>query len=828
VSAPAAASAADSGPLDGVRVVDLTGLSGALCARLLGDLGADVVRVELPGGSATRQLGPFSSGREDPEESLTDWFYNSNKRGIVLDWRTADGRTGLRALLARADVLVESEPPGELAKHGLAPATLCADQPRLVVTSITAFGQSGPRAHWRGAELVCAALGGIVFVNGHPGELPVAPFGLQAYHSAAAFGAIGTLAALFSREATGLGQHVDVSIAAAASGALEHATSIYRLERRVDTRRGSLHWTRCFRVGRCRDGYILHCILGDWTTLVEWVAGDGKAQDLVDATWQDSQYRRANAEHLFDVLDGWAADHSVAELMEGAQLRRLPYAMVQEPPALAHDEQLRERGFAVALEDRGRGCSVIFPGPPFLLSRSPWRLRRPAPRLGEHQAEVRADPAWTGPDGATTTTAASSGRAPHRRAPGSGTGPALARALDGVRVLDFTWVVAGPVGTRILADQGATVIKVERRDSLDFGSRRGGLSGNLNRGKQSIVIDMNQPGGVDLARRLAARCDVVIDNFSARVMRNWGMDYASLCALRPDIIAVSMSGFGKTGPRKDFVSYGPTLQALAGFPLLMRLPDSGPTGWGYSYADMAAGYMAALATLAALWYRDRTGMGQEVDLGQYANLVALMGPSLFDLLRGREVPAVGNASQEGPAAPHGLYRCAAGRQASGAVDDDRWAAIAVFGDDDWQRLAGVLGSDGEDWAREPGLARHAERLRRAAEVDRRLGEWTRRRTAEEVQERLQAAGVAAGLVANAEDLMLGDPQLRERGYFATVEIPEGGRETVDGVPFLASRMPGRVAAPAPLLGEQTDRVLEEVLGLGRDEIGGLRAAGVVA
>jgi crotonobetainyl-CoA:carnitine CoA-transferase CaiB-like acyl-CoA transferase len=669
----------------------------------------------------------------------------------------------------------------------------------------------------------------MVFVNGHPGRPPVAPFGLQAYHSANAFAAIGTLCALFARRRTGVGQQIDVSIAAGATGALEHVTASYRQHGQIECRRGSLHWTRCFRVGRCLDGYILHCTLGDWTSLVEWVASDGMARDLLQPEWQDNLYRRENCDHLFDVLDGWAARHRVADLMQGAQLRRLPYAIVRPPHQLAHDDQLAARGFFVRPGDgqamreapapRDDVAEPVCPGAPVLFSRTPWASRRRPPRLGEHKVEVLSDPGWSGAEMAQTEPLPTA----ERKAEGAPPPP----PLTGIRVLDFTWVVAGPVATRILADQGATVIKVERRDALDFGSRRGGLSGNLNRGKLSIVLDMNQPRGLDLARRLVARCDLVIDNFSARVMHNWGLDYAGLRAIRDDIVALSMSGFGHTGPQRDFVSYGPTLQALAGFPLQMRLPGEEPAGWGYSYADMAGGYMAALAAVAALWHRQRTGEGQFVDFSQFANLVSLIGPSLFDALRGVPIDPTGNASQEAAAAPHGVYRCAPVARAGGRRDDDRWVAIAVFGDADWRRLVRVLTEDGEEWVGREDLARHEGRTGASVEVDRRLGDWTRRRSAEEVQERLQAAGIAAGVVADAEDLAC-DPQLAARGYFQTVVTPEGGCEIFDGVPFVASHTPGRITAPGPLLGEHTDEVLRDLLSLDDATLSELRADLVIA
>src|SRR6266404_632020 len=250
------------------------------------------------------------------------------------------------------------------------------------------------------------------------------------------------------------------------------------------------------------------------------------------------------------------------------------------------------------------------------------------------------------------------------------------RALAGVRILDFTWVVAGPVATRILADQGAEVIKIERRDSLDLGTRRGGFTGNLFRGKESTVINMADPRGREIARQLVAISDVVIDNFSARVMHNWGMDYESIKKIKPDIIAVSMSGFGHTGPQKDYVSYGPTLQALSGYTLLMRHPEGEPAGWGYSYADMSGGYSGALAVLMALWYRKRTGEGQFVDLSQFETISSVVGPAMLDILVNKNTIApFGNRSQEEPAAPHGVYRCAG---------SDRWCAITVFTEEEWR------------------------------------------------------------------------------------------------------------------------------------------------
>ena len=394
------------------------------------------------------------------------------------------------------------------------------------------------------------------------------------------------------------------------------------------------------------------------------------------------------------------------------------------------------------------------------------------------------------------------------------------RTLEGVRILDFTWVVAGPVAVRILADQGAEVIKIERRDTLDLGTRRGGFSGNLHRGKESTVINMADPRGIEIAQQLAALSDVVIDNFSARVMRNWGLDYDSLKKIKPDIIAVSMSGFGHSGPHKDYVSYGPTLQALSGYTLQMRHPGKAPAGWGYSYADMTGGYSGALAVLMALWHRKQTGQGQFVDLSQFEAISSLVGPGLLDILNNQaSSQPVGNRSQEAPAAPHGVYRC---------QGDDRWCAIAVFTQAEWQRLCRVLGQPA--WTREARFASLADRLHHQDALDGYIESWTRQHTAEEVMTRLQEADVAAGVVANGEDLDR-DPQLRARGYWARLPAQENGKTEeviLDGPPFKLSQTPGYVATPGPLLGEHTDSVLRRLLNYSDQQIAQLKAERVIA
>jgi len=368
-----------SGPFAGVRVLDLCDEKGALAGKLLAGLGADVVLVEPPAGSAMRSIPPFWKGAPHAERSIFFWFYAAGKRSIMLDRGTAAGAARLRRLAVDADVVVTTDAP--------AGDDLRAVNPRLVVASITPFGRSGPYRDWKASDTVAQAMGGMLYVNGHADGSPLRSLGLQAYHQAGILAAVGIASALIARDVTGRGQDVDVSLQAAVAGALEHVPGFWHQARLVHRRQGTLHWTRYFRVGRCRDGWVMHCTLGDWTSLIEWMKADGMGADLDDSALEDIKTRQAAAERLFDALDAWAARYTVAELTEGAQLRRIPYAAVRPPEALLRDPHLAARGFFVPIEHPDLGLTVPYAGAPFRLTDAPWRVARP-PRLGEHDGEV--------------------------------------------------------------------------------------------------------------------------------------------------------------------------------------------------------------------------------------------------------------------------------------------------------------------------------------------------------------------------------------------------------------------------------------------------------
>ena len=381
----------NAGALAGLRVLDLSTYRAHLCARLLADMGADVIKVEPPAGDDGRRIGPFYNDLPHHDRSLFFWFYNLNKRSLTLNLSHPRGRELALALMRSVDVVVESFAPGAIASMGLGWEQLQRANPALILLSIAPFGQTGPYRDFVADDTVITALSGMLYVNGSPGRPPVRPLGLQAYHSSSYYGAIAAMSALMARDTTGEGQWIDLSMQEATHSAVEHVSGSYFAAGQIEPRRGTLHWSRFFRVGKCRDGYIMHCTLGDWTSLIEWVNGDGKAQDLVDPKWNDVLYRAQNAEHLFDVLDEWVKDYNRDDLLERAQLLRQPYAIVRRPEALFDDEQLDARGFFAEVEHPELGRSILYPGAPYLFNGTPWRAYRRPPLLGEHTGDILRD-----------------------------------------------------------------------------------------------------------------------------------------------------------------------------------------------------------------------------------------------------------------------------------------------------------------------------------------------------------------------------------------------------------------------------------------------------
>ena len=413
-----------------------------------------------------------------------------------------------------------------------------------------------------------------------------------------------------------------------------------------------------------------------------------------------------------------------------------------------------------------------------------------------------------------------------------------ARPLDGIRVLDFGWVAVGPVIGSLLAEMGAEVIKIESSRRLDYcrllpptpSVRREqpdrapvaadldmvSMFHNYNRGKLGITVDLRHPGAPALLRRLVARSDVVLENFSPGVLRRIGLHYEALREVRPDLVMISCSAAGQDGPWSELKTFAPSLSSLAGLEVLIGYPGERVLGaLAYGYADPSNAHHGALAVLAALWHRQRTGQGQYIDMSQLEATVGLTVEPLMDwFMNGRVWGRQGNDHLS--MAPHGHYPCRG---------DDAWVSIAVEDDRAWTRLVAALGD--VPWAREPRFATLAGRRAHLAELDARLAEWTRERTGWEATEILQRAGVAAFPVYGLDE-QAADPHFQARGLMARPEHPRIGPMQVYAHPIKLGATPGGVTATAPMLGEHNDHVFRELLGLSAVEIERLRAEGVIA
>jgi benzylsuccinate CoA-transferase BbsF subunit len=393
------------------------------------------------------------------------------------------------------------------------------------------------------------------------------------------------------------------------------------------------------------------------------------------------------------------------------------------------------------------------------------------------------------------------------------------QAMAGIRVLDFSWFGAAPIGTKWLADHGAEVIRVESHERLDalrvMGSGHfrdytpdlngSGFFNDFNSSKYGITLNLNRPEAIEIAKRLVAISDVVIDSFTRRAMRKWGLYYDDLIQIKPDIIVINASQQGHTGPHADYLGFGYNLQALAGINHLTGYPDGYPLGTSVNYPDFVMPMFIASVIIGALLYRKRTGKGQHIDFSQYQAMVSTLGPIVMDaMVNGRVQSRTGGRSAT--AAPHGIYRC---------QGDDRWCAIAVFTDEEWQALCRVVGP--QLWTREARFQTLVGRLEHVDDLDSHVASWTAQHSPETVMEQLQAAGVAAGVVQNAQDLLENDPQLRHRGHYHQLTHPVTGLTYYMGPAFRMSATPA-VLKPAPCLGEHNAYVYGELLGMSQADI----------
>jgi crotonobetainyl-CoA:carnitine CoA-transferase CaiB-like acyl-CoA transferase len=555
------------GPLSHLFVLDLADDKGSFCARLLADLGAAVIKVESPDGDLSR--------KSDPEAFLFD---NINKDSIVIDIKTHDGCSALKSLLKRADVLLESFDPGSIEAAFFEPQRLRRINPGLVHISITPFVRSDSSTN--------------------PLELP----GCQPFRTASLFAAIAVLIHLRKRKVTGKGSHLDVSIHEAVASMLEGEFARYFYP---DSPGTLADWNeQIFSVLRCRDGYVQIPISRCRNALAELMASDHQTVTPNDGKRLLPSSPQAPIRGLQAAVEAWTERHTRYELVELGQAMGFPWASVDSIEETHENPQLQARRFFSRVPHSNGLTAITLPGLPYKFSHFCPGAPQTAPALGQNT--------WArvlGTHGIHATTDDISEGIKRRSRCADGT------IFAGMRVLDLTRMISGPYATRIFADFGAEVIKIqsakastgaERNDSPQFAV--------WNRNKRSIILDLDQSDARHTFLRLVANSDIVLENYSPRVMANWGLGYERLQEVNPALVMVSISAMGHTGPWKDFVGFAPSFHAFSGLMAAVSGSCPRPSDIGYPYADLVTGLYAALAALAAVEFKNRTGKGQHVDL----------------------------------------------------------------------------------------------------------------------------------------------------------------------------------------------------------------------
>ena len=819
-----------SGALAGIRVLDLSTALGEATGRVLADLGAEVIKVEPPGGCEARFSPPFVGGGAeapagDPEASLFWRAWGLGKRSVVLDLESEADRSRFVELARGADILIESYTPGVMDSMGLGAERLRELNPALLYVSVTPFGQTGPHARHPATDLTLSAAGGLLNMQGNGDRVPI-PVGVpETAHLGAVQAAADTLMALYARLRTGQGQHLDSSIQAAVLWSLMYVTDYAALGQdppQTGDDRAQRSGTMPVVPGLtlpviepCKDGFVaMTLVLGaqgafGFNAAMNWIGEQGGLDpDLMEIDWmtwiQQIQEGKLSVEDANRAVDQFLAHvrtMTKAEIHEQAVLQKWLIAPVNLAPDLLADPQLRARDFWVDVE------GTTLPGPFAILSKTPIVYERGAPKLGQDQAildESEREPIAPIVDSP----------APRKQ------------IFEGLKVADFSWVAAGPLISKDLANLGATVLRVEtekRIDTLRFippwvgdpGTTTGHTAANMNQSKLGIAIDFTTPAGLEIAHRMAEWADVVIENFTPGTAERLGLDYETLRARNPDLVMLYTCMRGQTGPERKHTGFGLHGAALGGFVGITGWPDRPPVApWG-AYTDFISPRYALSALMAALHHRDRTGQGQCIDVSQIECSIHYLAPTILDYAtNGRIVDRAGLDSEWG--CPHGVYA---------TRGKERYIAIETRTSEQWNVLCGAVpelaGLGGSELDALPA------RIARRDEIDAILTRFCASEDPFELASRLREAGVPAYATLRATDFH-GDPQLDDRGFFIELDHGGFGRSTFDGAVTIFSDMPARPTRAGPLIGEHTFEVMRDVLGYDEDEISSIAATGALS
>jgi crotonobetainyl-CoA:carnitine CoA-transferase CaiB-like acyl-CoA transferase len=745
-------------------------------------------------------------------------------------------------LLAQADILFNPNAPRLNQRLGLDPSLLCARFPRLVVVSTTFFGVDSPYRDLRGGDLIATHMSIVGHntpmqqVTDSSSQPPLRLGGRQSDYMTGYTAAAAALSALLARERNGgSGQHVDVSqwlsmvqMCRPEISVFTHETPDAPYYRRLLSRtKTSLQY-----MFPCRDGWV-SCALSTnrhWRALKRLMDNPEWAESELFATFEG---RLENSDAIEALLVEWLSMRNRKELFDLAQAGHVPVFPVNTPSEVAHNPQYAARGYFADCDHPVAG-KVRMPGAPIIFSRTPWRISSAAPRLGEHNAAILGERLGLTrreveaiAEKAATLVAGACGEIGSGASKPSALGPGAPRGhlpFEGIRVADFGWIYAMPYATAWLGALGADVIKVEstvRPDVVRYlcgtdgvnGVNRSAIFNGINFSKRSLVLNLGRPEAREIAFKLVALSDIATENFTSATMPRLGLAYDDLRRVRPDLIMISGTSLGQTGPLANTVGWGPTNQAFAGTSHLTGYPDSFPCAGGGTWPDFAVAVAMVFAVVAALHHRARTGEGQYIDVSMCEVVTSMLPEAMLEyFMNGREMAAIGNQDPE--MAPHGVYP---------ARGDDRWIAIAIVDDAEFAALCEVLGAPA--LATDPGYATVAARLANVETLDQELSALTPGFDRDDLAARLRERNLCAAPVLSTEDLVT-DAAFKASGMLVKLNHKESGERIVPGLPARFSALQPDYR-PAPLIGEHTEEILTRLLGYSADEVERFRDAKII-
>ena len=794
--------------LEGIKVVEFAhSVAGAYCGKLLADLGAEVIKIEPPDGDPARFYGSFPDNEKDPEKSALFLYLNTSKRGITLDLNTAADVATFNKLIRWGNLLIDDHFADKLESIQLGWESIVKINPGLIYTSITPYGRTGPRASAKADELTLTHAGGLGYLLPARSETidrpPVKLGGHLISYQGGISAAVASLAAFFSRLETGSGELIDISIHDVVLNLIfPNAASAHYYDlsfHRVPDRPPAMGRTEV------SDGYVILSAVDDhhfraFRNLMgnpPWVDSDD---------WDNRAYRTNHLMDIAPMINDWMKQQKMHDIFHQVAQKGIPIGPVNSARDVMESKQYQSRKYFVEVDHPVAGKHQ-YPGWPYKMTAIAANVSRPAPLLGQHNEEILKELADVSETGLKGT--AVKGKLP----------------LEGVRVLDFSWVWAGPVATMRLADLGAEVIKIEGHKRMDILRRtinwplyepkgkacpiNQGMSYNsVNRNKKSLTLNLTDPRGLALAQKLVANSDIVIDNMRPGAMDKLGLGYAALKAIRPDIIVAASSSHGLGGPLSNYLGFATVHHAVGGGTYISGHPDDHPTHGSTGDADVLNALTTAYALMVALVHRAKTGEGQFIDYSQSEGVSSVIGEVLLGYQMTGEIPErTGNAHPI--FAPHNVYKC---------WGVDRWMALEVHTDDEFKILAKIMGQP--ELVEDSRFCDMNSRKQNEKELDKILEAWTKERDRDWMVNELMNAGLYVSPCRNADDIYA-DRHIQKRGSVCTVAHPEMGELRLMGPPWQFSSFENP-KKHAPLLGEHNQYVLGEVLGMSGKEIEALR------